>query len=134
MLLILHLNIKENKMNLGKQLIVELYDCNQKLLSNPDAINEIMCAAAEVMNATIVTSTFHHFSPLGVSGVVVIMESHLTIHTWPEYSYAAVDIFTCGDIDMSAGVAYLKEKLNAKNIECRELIRGERILLPPRKL
>lgn len=114
-------------MNLGKQIIVELYDCKSDLLSNPDAINEIMCAAAEAMKATIVTSTFHHFSPLGVSGVVVIMESHLTIHTWPEYGYAAVDIFTCGNIDMSAGVAYLKEKLEAKNMESKELIRGEKI-------
>ena len=118
-------------MNLGKQIIVELYECKADLLSNPDAINEIMCAAATAMNATIVTSTFHHFSPLGVSGVVVIMESHLTIHTWPEYGYAAVDIFTCGDIDMSAGVAYLEKNLEAQNMECRELIRGEKVVFAP---
>lgn len=117
-------------MVLGKQIIVELYDCKPELLSNPDAINEIMCAAAKAMKATIVTSTFHHFSPLGVSGVVVIMESHLTIHTWPEYGYAAVDIFTCGDIDMSAGVDYLEKHLEAKNIEKQELVRGARIVMP----
>ena len=119
-------------MNLGKQIIVELYDCKSDLLSNPEMINEIMCAAAEAMKATIVTSTFHHFSPLGVSGVVVIKESHLTIHTWPEFSYAAVDIFTCGDIDMNKGLNYLQEKLEAQSVESKELIRGERLILSPK--
>lgn len=84
-----------------------------------------MNEAAEAMGATIVTSTFHHFSPLGISGVVVIMESHLTIHTWPEYGYAAIDIFTCGAIDMDKGVAHLEKELGAKRKQMRLLERGE---------
>ena len=54
-----------------------------------------MRAAAEAAGARIISSQFHRFSPLGVSGVVLIAESHLTIHTWPERGYAAVDVFTC---------------------------------------
>ena len=65
------------------------------------------------MGATVVSSHFHQFSPYGISGVVIIQESHLTLHTWPEYGYAAVDVFTCGDIDLDAGVVYLQEALEA---------------------
>lgn len=119
-------------MHLGKQIILELYDCNPTKLSDPQLIEMEMRCAALAMNATIVTSTFHHFSPLGVSGVVVIQESHLTIHTWPEYGYAAIDIFTCGEIDMSAGSCYLAAALEAMNQEERTLARGRNIsaLLP----
>jgi len=110
---------------LGKQIILELYDCPHDLLCDPKLISKVMNEAAEAMGATIVTSTFHHFSPLGVSGVVVIMESHLTIHTWPEYGYAAIDIFTCGEIKMQDGVAHLEKELQAKNKEVRLLERGK---------
>ena len=114
-------------MHLGKQIILELYHCNPLKLSDPRLIEKEMRRAARAMNAVIVTSAFHHFSPLGVSGVVVIQESHLTIHTWPEYGYAAVDIFTCGDIDMSAGTDYLAAALEAEKREEKTLIRGARI-------
>ncbi len=114
-------------MHLGKQVILELYDCNPLKLSDPQLIEAEMRQAARAMNATIVTSAFHHFSPLGVSGVVVIQESHLTIHTWPEYGYAAVDIFTCGNIDRSAGTKHLAAALEAEKQEEKTLIRGERI-------
>ena len=110
---------------LGKQLILELYGCSIDLLCQPDSIEKIMNQAAEIMGATIVTSTFYHFSPLGVSGVVVIMESHLTIHTWPEYGYAAIDIFTCGDIRMDDGMAFLKKELGAETLEMKLLERGK---------
>ena len=113
-----------HKTFLGKQIILELYNCNEALLADPIGIEKIMKQTAETMGATIVTSNFHHFSPLGVSGVVVIMESHLTIHTWPEYRYAAADFFTCGEIDMDAGVAFLKKHLEAERIEVKLLDRG----------
>ena len=109
---------------LGKQIILELYGCPADLLKDLAAVEEIMKAAAEAMGATVVTSTFHHFSPLGISGVVVIMESHLTIHTWPEYNYAAIDIFTCGDIQMQKGVAYLMKYLHSETAEVKALERG----------
>jgi S-adenosylmethionine decarboxylase len=93
-------------------------------LSDPQDIAKVMNEAATEMKATIVESRFHHFSPLGVSGVIIIMESHLTIHTWPEYGYAAVDVFTCGEIDLDAGINYLKEHLLAKKTELKKLNRG----------
>lgn len=82
---------------LGKQLIAELMDCDPAVLADVDAIRKSMLEAAYAAGCTIITQTFHHFSPLGVSGAVIIAESHLAIHTWPEYRYAAVDVFTCGD-------------------------------------
>ena len=110
---------------LGKHIIIELNGCPADLLSDPILIEKVMNETAKVMGATIVESRFHHFSPLGVSGVVVIMESHLTIHTWPEHEYAAVDIFTCGDINMDIRVAFLKEKLGAEKMEFQLLKRGK---------
>ena len=81
-----------------------------------------MCNAAERSNATIINVSFHHFSPYGVSGVVVIQESHLAIHTWPEYGYAAIDIFTCGDtVDPWVAYECLKESLQAESGSTMEL-------------
>jgi len=109
---------------LGQHWLIEGYHCDAKLLSDPVAMEIILQQTAEIMGATIVTSIFHHFSPLGVSGVVVIQESHLTIHTWPEYGYAAVDIFTCGEIDMQAGVAHLQKALAASELKIVKMKRG----------
>lgn len=69
--------------------------------------------------------SFHQFAPQGVSGVVVIAESHFFIHTWPEYGYAAVDIFTCGDsVRLEAAAELLMERLETKNPSIIELRRG----------
>jgi len=109
---------------LGKHYLLELYDCPADLLSDPIFIDEKMNEAARAMEASIVESTFHHFTPLGVSGVIIIKESHLTIHTWPEYGYAAIDIFTCGKIYMEKGIDFLKEALKAKSFEVKKMGRG----------
>ena len=110
---------------LGKHYLLELYDCPADLLSDPVFIGKKMNEAAEVMQATIVESNFHHFIPLGVSGVIIIKESHLTIHTWPEYGYAAIDVFTCGKIYMDRGIEYLRKTLKAQNAEVKKIGRGE---------
>jgi S-adenosylmethionine decarboxylase len=83
---------------LGKHLLLELKDCNPKTLTNLEFVQETLKNAALEAKATIVEVAFHEFSPFGISGMVVIAESHLAIHTWPEYGYAAVDVFTCGDL------------------------------------
>ena len=70
---------------LGRHILVEFYNCDTDILGNHEKIEKIMCEAAIKSNATIVTSCFHKFNPWGVSGAVIIQESHLTIHTWPEY-------------------------------------------------
>lgn len=93
---------------LGTHLLVELYNCDAELLKKVETVKEILVSAAEHASATIVQVAFHEFNPFGVSGMVVIAESHLSIHTWPEHRYAAVDIFTCGD-QIKPQVAALKE-------------------------
>ncbi len=110
---------------LGTHLLVELKGCNTKLLNDIKRVEEILVSAAKEAKATIVETHFHKFSPFGISGVVVIAESHLSIHTWPEYGYAAVDIFTCGDVlQPSVAVTYLINKLQSKNPSVMEVKRG----------
>jgi len=93
--------------SLGHQIVAEFYACDPALLADVGFITAAMLEAARRTGATIVTQTFHHFSPHGVSGAVIIAESHLAIHTWPEYGYAAVDLFTCGDtVSSEAGFNY----------------------------
>ncbi|WP_420386582.1 polyamine aminopropyltransferase [Roseivirga sp.] len=116
--------------SLGRHIIVEYYNCSPELLNDVVHIEKSMENAAEEAGATIINSTFHHFSPYGVSGVVVIQESHLAIHTWPEYGYASVDLFTCGDT-VNPWVSYqmLKEAFEADHGSAVELSRGEMALL-----
>ncbi len=82
---------------LGRHILVEYYQCNADILNNQNLVENYMVEAAKSTGSTVVNSSFHKFSPHGVSGVVVIAEAHLAIHTWPEYNYAAVDLFTCGN-------------------------------------
>jgi len=110
---------------LGRQILVELYDCDRDLLNSQEFIRKAMIAAVEKANATIVASTFHHFSPHGISGVVVIAESHVAVHTWPEYGYAAVDVFTCGEsIDPWIIHSDLKDTLRSSSTSVTEIKRG----------
>lgn len=111
---------------LGRHLLVEFYNCDQPILDDVNLVDLHMNAAARACGATVVTSNFHRFEPWGVSGVVVISESHLAIHTWPEYRYASVDLFTCGgDVDPSVALEYLKEKFGAREVEVNKLYRGD---------
>ena len=82
---------------LGTHLLIELYECDAAFLDRLEAVQTAMEQAARFAGATVVESVFHRFSPHGISGVVVIAESHLTVHSWPEYRYPALDVFTCGD-------------------------------------
>ncbi|MFN3696112.1 MAG: polyamine aminopropyltransferase [Pseudobdellovibrio sp.] len=109
---------------LGSHILVEFTNCKSDVLNDVTAIENAMVQAAQVADATVINSTFHHFSPWGVSGVVVIQESHLAIHTWPEYNYAAVDLFTCGDtVDPWVSFEFLKNAFGA-NYSALEMNRG----------
>ncbi len=111
---------------LGRHILAEFFNCDANILNDAQMIEAYMKRAAIECGATIVSSTFHTFNPHGVSGVVVIAESHLAIHTWPEYKYAAIDIFTCGTtIDPTIGNRVLKEYLKAEKISTVEIKRGE---------
>lgn len=110
---------------LGRHLLVELQDCNREVLNDLSFLREAMISAAVNCGAVVLGDSFHHFSPQGVSGVVVIAESHLSIHTWPEFAYAAVDIFTCGTaVKPERAAETLIDKLGAKNHHSREIPRG----------
>lgn len=110
---------------LGRHLLVELQDCDREALNDLDFIREAMLEAAIDCGATVMGESFHRFSPQGVSGVVIIAESHLSIHTWPEYGYAAVDVFTCGtSVEPRRAAEVLAEKLGAKSRSLMELPRG----------
>ena len=105
--------------------LLELKDCNPKVLDELPLIRSSLVGAVEEIGATILGETFHKFSPQGVTGIVAIAESHLCIHTWPEYGYAAVDIFTCGEnFDPEKAVAYLIQRLECNSPGITELKRG----------
>ena len=110
---------------LGRHLLVELHDCDREALDDLDYLREAMLNAAVACGAVVLGDSFHRFSPQGVSGVVVIAESHLSVHTWPEYGYAAVDIFTCGTtVEPRKAAEVLIEKLGCKNPSLTEIQRG----------
>jgi S-adenosylmethionine decarboxylase proenzyme len=110
---------------LGIHLLIELWSCNRQKIDNLDYLEKIMVQGAEVAGATVLRTAFQDFNPQGVSGVVVIAESHLTIHTWPELGYAAVDIFTCGTkVDPWKAAGFLKQELEAEEAQVRDFQRG----------
>ena len=120
---------------LGRHVLVEYYDCDPQLLDDVVYIEKSMEMAALKANATLINSAFHHFSPFGVSGVIVIQESHFAIHTWPEYGFASVDLFTCGEsVDPWVSFGLLKQSLKASHESAMEMKRGELRLLSKKAL
>jgi len=110
---------------LGTHLLIEFYNCDREILNDEKTITKLFVEAARKAKATVVEQVFHKFNPHGVSGVVVISESHLAVHTWPEYGYAAVDVFTCGtEIDPWVAQKYIAEGLKSENSTAIEMKRG----------
>ena len=107
----------------GMHLLVDLWGASN--LGDPAHIDAHLCEAAVTAGATILHSHFHHFSPNGgVSGVVVLAESHISIHTWPERDFAAVDVFMCGACDPHLTVEVLRRAFTPKRIDLVEHRRG----------
>ena len=112
---------------LGKHVLIELNDCNKEFLNDIEYLRITLAEVARQIGATVIKDTFYQFTPQGVSGVVLIAESHISIHTWPEYNYAAVDVFTCGNvIEPRNAVKLLAEKLEAAATTFIEIKRGIR--------
>ena len=110
---------------LGRHMLLELFDCDPDAINSLDIVKTSMVEAAKRAQATIVDVVFHEFNPFGISGVVVIAESHLAIHTWPEYRYAAVDVFSCGEtLQPQVAVEHLVEQLGAARTSVVEIQRG----------
>ena len=107
----------------GTHLLVDLWEAHN--LADPVHVDAALRAAAIRAKATILHSHFHHFSPNGgVSGVVVLAESHISIHTWPERKFAAIDIFMCGDCDPHDAIPVLREAFSPGRVELDEQRRG----------
>jgi len=110
---------------MGRHVLAEIYGCSFDVLNDVKKVEEIMVRAALEAGAEVREYVFHKFSPQGVSGVVVISESHLAIHTWPELGYAAVDVFTCGDaVNPWDACDYMTEKFGAHRVTATEVQRG----------
>ena len=112
--------------HLCRHILAEFYKCSSPILDSVKDIKECMELAAIKCGATIVQSVFHKFAPQGVSGVVVIAESHLAIHSWPNYNYASVDVYSCGDlVDPIIAIDVLKECFCPNTVIIKDVIRGE---------
>ncbi len=117
---------KRQRFALGRHITVEYYDCNHSILLDAKKVEKIFVDAAKISGATVMDSSFHFFEPQGVSGMVIISESHFSVHAWPEHNYAAVDIFTCGDdINYDKAIDYLQDVLGAdEKIISADMSRG----------
>ncbi len=111
---------------LAKHLLVEYHGCDRGLLNDLEAVRRIMRRAARAAGATVVAEVFHPYRPQGVTGVLVIEESHFSVHTWPECGYAAVDFYTCGECAPERADQVLREELGAERAEVMLVRRGLR--------
>lgn len=110
---------------LGVHALVELNECDGQLINDPKLLESSLLESAKLAGATILSSHFHQFSPQGVSGVIIIEESHFSVHTWPEFGYAAVDFFTCSDkMDFTVAYDFLVEALKSKKHTYKTYDRG----------
>ncbi|RKZ22356.1 adenosylmethionine decarboxylase [bacterium] len=110
---------------IGEHYIVEASGCNPEVIGSVDKVQDILVKAAELAKVQVWAISFHRFPPHGVSGVVVISESHLSVHTWPEEGYAALDIYTCGENSKpEEALRYAIKEFGAKEVHITELTRG----------
>ena len=110
---------------LGRHLLLELRECNIAVLDDLEYLENALVSAAKEAGATVIDESFHQFAPQGVSGVVLIAESHLSLHTWPEHAYAAGDIFTCGTtVKIEVAADALIRQLGSKDPSVLEVKRG----------
>ena len=111
---------------LGKHIISELSLCDNEKLKDLKFIEKILVKAVEVANCTLLKKAFYKFGENGISGVVILSESHISIHTWPEYNYAAIDIYTCGnDAHPERAYEYIKEQLESQYVKVSIMDRGD---------
>ena len=110
---------------LGKHLIIELDGCQSRLLNNLRLIRKVLVGAAKAAGLKIVAKPIlHQFKPQGVAGVLLLQISHITIHTWPEFGYAAVDIFICNESELNQALDFFKQVLKPKSVRIKEIYRG----------
>ncbi|MCP3963025.1 MAG: adenosylmethionine decarboxylase [bacterium] len=108
----------------GRHILIDLWGCDRAALADGEALDALMRRAAESSGATVLQTCFHRFPPTGVSGIVIISESHLSIHTWPDEGFASADFYTCGDVRPEAAVEVLRAGLAAESSEVLVVDRG----------
>lgn len=113
--------------HLSTHVIADLFDCQN--LNNLGFARRSLKNAASICDATILHIKFYKFSPQGVTGYILLAESHISIHTWPEHNYAAVDVFTCGLMNAERAIRYLAKQFKARKVRIRTLKRGKKASL-----
>lgn len=111
---------------LATHVLLELWGVERSVLDDPRALESVLLAAAKAAQCEVLGSLHHKFEPQGASVVVLVAESHLSIHTWPENGYAAVDILTCGKTLPDAGVESLVQSLKPAEHSVERVARGRR--------
>jgi S-adenosylmethionine decarboxylase len=120
--------------HLGQHVIIEFWGCNDGI-NDADLMRTAIIDAVRAANATLLDINVHTFSPHGVTGVAVLSESHLSVHSWPEYGYLAADVFTCGaTTDPGAAVDVLRRYFKPRRVELQELRRGVISTTPRKKI
>jgi S-adenosylmethionine decarboxylase len=110
---------------LGYNIFADMYGCDASILNDVEYLRAVMKEAARKGNMSVVRTIFHRYEPHGVTGVVIVKESHLAIHTWPEYSFASVDIFLCGtNSNPYEALKYIELKLRPKKVYTNSMERG----------
>ncbi len=117
----------KTKSDFGKHYLIDLRDCDPEIIKSVDPTREIVLRAAKECGATILDDYFHQFQPIGVSGLVLIAESHISVHTWPESGFAAADIFTCGEMKPQVAIDIMREGFRAKaaSMSMKVVVRGQ---------
>lgn len=100
--------------SMGHHCILNVYGCNPKILDNEDFMVQVLTKAAGKCGATILNTISHKFEPQGLTAMLLLSESHITVHTFPEKFSAAFDIYTCGDANSKVGVQWILQQLNAE--------------------
>ena len=112
-------------MEFGRHALADLYECESEFLDNIDEIKRIIDESCSEANLTIVESKYHKFEPIGLSGVSILAESHITVHTWPEYKFVSIDAFTCGrKMNPTIVCEIIADKLDCKKRDIKEYKRG----------
>lgn len=111
-------------MHLGMHYLAEFFNCDKLKINDASFIEKLMIEATNLSGAHIIKPFFHQFSPQGISGVIVIAESHIAIHTWPEHCYAAVDLFSCANFDYKTALNHIRKKIDAQYHYVAQVKRG----------
>lgn len=115
-------------MAVGFQILADLYGIDSEIISRADSIYPIIEEAVKAGNLTKISSDYYQFQPKGASGVVLLAESHLSFHTWPEHGLVTLDIYTCGDPQgAETALDYILDNLKPDTIDCKRLRRGTSI-------